>query len=188
MKKNILLCISIIFFSSKVFAGTIYCFSANEGNEILKSTISTNFIESDAVDYFIIDDEKKKFKIIKSYGEYKRKLKYRFEDNNDYEFYYYYDDNEEKNFWESAEYKRFNMNEIEVIIDFEAISGKIRRYKYELDRIAGILLTSNIELDANGEEIARDRDDKNIIYYKEDDEFLEHIKKEKYFCEKHKNL
>tara|TARA_B100000767_G_C19455786_1_gene405980 strand:- start:51 stop:614 length:564 start_codon:yes stop_codon:yes gene_type:complete len=187
MKKISILFSLLLCFSFNVYAGTIYCFSANKGNELLKSTIPTNLIESDKLKYFKIDDKKKQFRQIKGYGEYKRKIKYGWQDNNDYDFYYQ-DSEKAKIFWKSRKFNRFNENEIELTIDSDTKSGKKGRYKIELDRIAGILLIANIELDENGKEIARDREDNDIIYKKGDDEFKNHLKKNKYFCEKHKNL
>ena len=58
MKKISILFSLLLCFSFNVYAGTIYCFSANKGNELLKSTIPTNLIESDQLKYFKIDDKK----------------------------------------------------------------------------------------------------------------------------------
>ena len=112
--------------------------------KLLKSTIPTNLTESDQLKYFKIDDKKKQFRKIKGYGEYKRKIKYDWQDNNDYNFFYQ-DSDEAKNFWKSGKFNRFNENEIELTIDYDTKSEKKRRYKIELDRIAGILLIANIK-------------------------------------------
>ena len=93
---------------------------------------------------------------------------------------------EKSDFWDKAKIIKFNKNEIVISIDFEAKSQKKRRYKLELDRIAGILLIANIELNELNEEIVTD--DEGMIYTKDDKEFGWYIKDNKYFCEEHKNL
>ena len=184
MKKIFILFIFLFCFSSSSYAGTIYCFSANKGNEILKSTIPTDLINSTRIRYFIIDDKKKIFKQIKGFLEFREEIKYDFEDNNQYQFFYYGQDQEK--FWNEATYLKFNKNEILVDFDYDTKSGKKRRYKFELDRIAGILLTGNVALDETGEEIVTDEE--GMIYKKEDDEFTNYYKQKKFFCEKHKDL
>ena len=188
MKKIIVSLIFILCFLPNSFAKTIYCFKANKGNELIKSTIPTDLINSEEIRYFLIDDKKKKFTQIKSFYESSEKIKYEWEDNNIYEFYY--DDliegSEKSDFWDKAKIIKFNKNEIVISIDFEAKSQKKRRYKLELDRSAGILLIANIELNELNEEIVTD--DEGMIYTKDDKEFGWYIKDKKYFCEEHKSL
>jgi hypothetical protein len=188
MKKFILILICILFVTQNTYAKIIYCFKANKGNELIKTTIPTDLINSDEIRYFLIDDKKKKFIQIKSFYEGSGDIKYSWEDNNTYRFYYdnLIEGDEKFELWNKAKFIKFNKNEIIISIDFETKSQKKRRYKLELDRIAGILLIANIELNELGEEIVTD--EQGTIYTKDEDKFRLYIKDKKYFCEEHKNL
>ena len=76
MKKILGIVVLGLMLGSNTYAKIIYCYEANQGNKLLKSRIASDFINSEIVEYFEIDDNKKKLIPIKNYWEYKKKIEY----------------------------------------------------------------------------------------------------------------
>ena len=169
-------------------AKIIYCYKANKGNELLKSRIPVDLLSSEVIYYFEIDDNKKKFRPLKGYWEFRNKIKYEWEDNNIYRFWYSDPELDSENIksFDEAKIIKFNKNEIKISRDFKTTKDILRKEHFELDRVAGIMLVSNFEINSSGEEITKD--DNGMIYTKDDNEFYDYIDDEKFFCENHKGL
>lgn len=153
------------------YAKIIYCYEANQGYKILNS---------ETIDYFEIDDNKKKLIPIKNYREFR----FDFQNNDIYKFVYY--SSEYINLFKTADIIKFNKNEIKISVNFKTIDGSPRREIYELDRVAGILILANYGVNSDGKIITTDDD--GTIYTQDDEEFLDYIKDDKFFCENHKGL
>ena len=64
MKKLLGIVVLSLMLSTNVYAKIIYCYEANQGNEMLKSRIPSDFTSSETIEYFEIDDNKKRFRSI----------------------------------------------------------------------------------------------------------------------------
>ena len=182
MKKLLGIVVLGLLLSGNAYSKTIYCYKANKGNELLKSTITTDLEDSSAIYFFEINDKSKNVEWLKYYWEFKREIKYDWEDNNTYEFVYGFKNKPigEKKF-------KFNKNEILMYEEFKNEEKEIKfRQYFELDRISGLLLISLFKLDSEGNEITTD-DDGNI-YTREDDKFIDFANTDKFFCENHKGI
>ena len=74
MKKLLGIVVLCLLLSGNAYAKAIYCYKANKGNEILKSTIATDLIDSSSIYFFEINDKSKNVEWLKYYWEYKEKL------------------------------------------------------------------------------------------------------------------
>ncbi len=184
MKKILGIVVLGLMLGSNTYAKIIYCYEANQGNKLLKSRIASDFINSEIVEYFEIDDNKKKLIPIKNYWEYKKKIEYDFQNNDIYKFVYY--SPEYISLFKAADTIKFNKNEIKISVNFKTKDGSPRREIYELDRVAGILIVANYGVNSAGEIITTDDD--GMIYTQDDEKFLDYIKDDKFFCENHKGL
>ena len=88
MKKLLGIVVLGLLLSGNAYSKTIYCYKANKGNELLKSTIATDLADSSSIYFFEINDKSKNVEWLKYYWEFKREIKYDWEDNNTYEFVY----------------------------------------------------------------------------------------------------
>ena len=182
MKKLLGVVILGLLLSGNAYAKTIYCYKANKGSEILKSTIATDLKDSSSIYFFEINDKSKNVEWLKYYWEYKREIKYSWEDNNTYEFVY---DDENKPIAEKQ--LKFNKNEILMYWEFKNDEKEIKfRQYFELDRISGLLLIRLFKLDSEGNEITTDEE--GNIYKKADDDFIDFADTDKFFCENHKGI
>ena len=182
MKKILGIIVLGLLLSGNAYAKTIYCYKANKGNEILKSTIATDLKDSSTIYFFEINDKSKNVEWLKYYWEFKKEIKYSWEDNNRYEFVY-----GDKNKPIAKKQLKFNKNEILMYLEFKNDEKEIkfRRY-FVLDRISGLLLIRLFKLDSEGNEITTDEE--GNIYKKADDDFIDFANTDKFFCENHKGI
>ncbi|MDC0539826.1 hypothetical protein OAO08_03225 [Candidatus Pelagibacter sp.] len=185
MKKNFIIIFLSCLISTSTCAQVIYCYAANDGNRMIKARIPTDLINSKSIEYFEINNKKKKIKPLKSYWEYRKKSEFYSIDNNMYNFVYF-SEKYLKDWDDNSKTIRFNESEIIASYDFISHGDKPRRYIYELDRIAGILLIANYGVNSSGDEITEDDDGQ--ILTKKDKDFRDYISDKKYFCEISKKL